>query len=506
MRDNPATPSEFLLGVVAFVVGAGVMAVELTASRLLAPYFGASFFVWTSLIVTVLFALSVGYWVGGLAAAKGDGVRTVGYLLCGAAVLLLAGLAVAPTFSVTVVSLLADASSATTALFLGSLAVSAFVFAAPVFMLAAVGPILLKAWSAKGDVGRMSGRYFAVSTIGSVLGTVAPTLWLVPAFGARHSIQAVAVAFLLLGAGLLRGRIRVLAPVVVLLLVAYTEASAKGAAAELVLERESPYQLIRVFKDGDRRYLTFNEGAGIQSVYDPSGGRLGMYYDYFGLVPLVRPPGPNGQDVAVIGLAAGTAVRQYGSIIKDDYRFTGVEVDQQVIDVARQEFGLDGLGIDVVNEDGRMFLSSTDRRFDVIIVDAYSVQLYIPAHLATEEFFQLVKSRLKPGGVLVMNVNAPRDDSPLLMALGNAVASAFADVRVVPLPEAWNRIVFAGAEPIDFDAVSRSLPEAFADMRAVLAGAYRVTRDTEAMSFTDDRAPVEFLTDAMIVGEAARRR
>ncbi len=506
MRDGIASPSEALLGIVAFAVGAGVMAVELTASRLLAPYFGASFFVWTSLIVTVLFALSVGYWVGGIASAKDDGVRTVGYLLCGAAVLLLAGLAVAPTFSVTVVSLLADSSSATTALFLGSLAVSAFVFAAPVFMLAAVGPILLKAWSAKGDVGRMSGRYFAVSTVGSVLGTVAPTLWLVPTFGARHSIQAVAIAFLLLGAALLKGRVRLVAPAVVLALVAYTEVSAKAAPAELVMERESPYQLIRVFGDGDRRYLTFNEGAGIQSVYDPSGSRLGMYYDYFGLVPFVRPPGPGGQDVAVIGLAGGTAVRQYGAIRPGTYRFTGVEVDEQVIDVARREFGLDGLGIDVVNEDGRMFLSSTDKRFDVIIVDAYSVQLYIPAHLATEEFFGLVKSRLKPGGILVMNVNAAHDDSPLLKALGNAVASAFSDVRVVPLPEAWNRIVLAGDVPFNFDAVSRELPEPYADMRDVLAGAYRVTRNPDGESFTDDRAPVEFLTDAMIVGEAARRR
>jgi spermidine synthase len=314
------------------------------------------------------------------------------------------------------------------------------------------------------------------------------------------------VAFLLLGAFLLRGKLRILAPVVILALVAYTEVSAKAAPAELVLERESPYQLIRVFKDGARRYLTINEGAGVQSVYDPAGGRLGMYYDYFGLVPLVRPAGDGGQDIAVIGLAGGTAVRQYASIRKGDYRFTGVEVDPQVIGVAREQFGLDELGIDVVNEDGRMFLSSTDKRFDVIVVDAYSVQLYIPAHLATEEFFRLVKSRLKSGGVLVMNVNAPHDDSPLLRALGNAVAAAFSDVRVVPLPEAWNRILFASDEPVDFDAVSRSLPADFADMRDVLAGAYRVTRDPSAQSFTDDRAPVEFLTDAMIVGEAARRR
>ena len=305
---NPFAPriaknNEATLAAATFVIGIGVMAIEITASRLLAPYFGASMFVWTSLIVTVLVALSAGYFFGGQAAGKNIGIEAVGFLSCGAAVLLVVGMLIIPSFSSAISGILIGLSSASIALFLGSLAVTMIVFAAPVFLLAMSGPILLKAWSALGDVGTISGRYFAVSTIGSVIGTVAPTLVLVPTFGARKTVLIVAAMFIVLGIALSRNWRKHFAAVGISLALLPMGMPSR-IPNDVIMERESPYQLIRVSEQGDRRFLIFNEGSGIQSVYSPARPRTGFYYDYMGIVPLIRPREDGAPHRAlIIGLA-----------------------------------------------------------------------------------------------------------------------------------------------------------------------------------------------------------
>lgn len=496
---------ETTLAVATFVIGIGVMAIEITASRLLAPYFGASMFVWTSLIVTVLVALSAGYFIGGKAAAKGLGVEAVGFLSCGAAILLVAGLLVIPSFSSAITGVLIGLSSASVALFAGSLVVTMIVFAAPVFLLAMSGPILMKAWSALGDVGTIAGRYFAVSTIGSVIGTVAPTLVLVPTLGARNTIFIVAAMFILLGIALVPGWRRIMAGLGLALALGSQLLPSK-VPDDVVMERESPYQLIRVAVKGDTRYLIFNEGSGVQSVYEPDGGRTGFYYDFMSIVPLIRPI-DGGHRALIVGLAGGTVATRYRAFLDgdDDVDLTGVEVDSAVIDTARRWFALDEAGTRVVNEDGRTYLSAVDESFDAIIVDAYSTQLYIPPHLATKEYFSLAKSKLSPGGVFVMNVNAPDADSRLLKALTNTTAAVFPHVRVMPITEAWNNLVIASDRPFDLDEVARKIPPGYDDVRLSLRGSRAVAYDPGEEVFTDDRAPVEFLTDSMILAQLVRK-
>ncbi|HTK04666.1 MAG TPA: fused MFS/spermidine synthase [Candidatus Eisenbacteria bacterium] len=496
-------PGEPVIAAATFVIGIGVMAIEITASRLLAPYFGASMFVWTSLIVTVLVALSVGYFFGGRFASRGAGLEIVGFLSCGAAALLVFGMLVIPSFSTAVSGLLVGLSTASIALFLGSLVVTMIVFACPVFLMAMSGPILLKAWSAHGDVGAISGRYFAISTIGSVIGTVAPTLVLVPTIGARGTIYAISGMFLLLGL-ILAVKWRKLALTMTLAL-ALVPLALPHVPKDVVMERESPYQLIRVAQDGDRRYLIFNEGSGIQSVYVPGHERTGFYYDYLGLLPLMHPKATGETHRGlIIGLAGGTAAVRYPSMVSDAARIelTGVEVDPAVIDTARRWFALDETGVRVVNADGRVYLQTTRENYDSILVDAYSTQLYIPPHLATKEFYTLAKTRLAAGGVLAMNVNAPSDESRLLRALTATAASVFGHVIVVPVSGSWNHLVLASDEPFDIEAAARRVPEDYGDIRESLLASSVVPHDPAAEVFTDDRAPVEFLTDSMIVAQA----
>jgi MFS family permease len=502
-----------LLVVSAFTVGMGVMAVEITASRLLAPYFGASLFVWTSLIVTVLLAMSFGYWVGGAAAERGKGIPTLGFLLCGASFVLLAGIFIIGDLSKALTGVFMAWTNASATLFLASLAASFLVFALPVFLLAAASPVILKEWTRTGgDVGRVAGRYFAVSTIGSVVGTIAPTLVLVPAVGAKATVEIFAVIFLLLGASLLAWKERKFLAVIAMPLMTVSYLTAPAAPADIIDERESPYQLIRVTapsrasspggEDDGTRHLLFNEGAGIQSIYRPDARRIQrFYFDYAGVIPLIRPYEPETHHALIIGFAGGSAARAYSNYLPDGRRarITGVEVDPAVVAVAREHFNIDEIGAEVIVMDGRMFLQTTPDRYDTILVDAYSSQVYIPPHMATTEFYRLAKSRLKPGGVVVMNINAPTDESRLLKALINSAAPHFRHMTVVPTPASWNRLVFASDEPIDMAAVAAKIPQMDDDIIAALARNYAVSYRPDEEVFTDDRAPIEMLTDTMVL-------
>lgn len=504
------TPSVFL-ALAAFVVGMGVMAIEITASRLLAPYFGASLFVWTSLIVTVLLAMSVGYWFGGIAAERGHGMKALGMILSGAAILLLGGVLVVGNFSRALTGIFVAWTNASFTLFVGSLSVSFIVFALPVFLLASAGPIILKEWSKiGGDVGRTAGRYFAVSTFGSVIGTLIPTLLLVPTIGAKGTVEVFAVVFLLLGAVLLsRNEKKLLAFLAIPALGLSMLGGAPGFPG-LIMQKESAYQLIRVAAGGSARYLLFNEGSGVQSVYDPESRRDDLFYfDYAAILPLLRPYDAATHKVAIIGLAGGSVARAYFNYLPPGTpkgQITGVEVDPDVITIAKKYFALDELNLRVVNEDGRMFLARTKERYDVIVVDAYSTQVYIPPHMATEEFYALAKSKLKIGGILVMNVNAPSKESRLLKALTNSVAPSFGNVKVIPVSGFWNQLVLASDGPLDLETAGLYVPAEDYDIRGSMAAAYDVRFDPAAEIFTDDRAPVEMLTDSMVLGEVFKRK
>lgn len=499
---------ERMLALATFVIGIGVMAVELTASRLLAPYFGASMFVWTSLIVTVLIALSIGYFLGGKAASNGVGTEAVGFLCCAAATLLVFGMFVIPSFSTAISGLLIGLSSASIALFLGSLVVTMLVFAAPLFLLGVSGPILLKAWSSLGDVGAVSGRYFAISTIGSVVGTVAPTLFLVPTLGARNTVFAIAAMFFAIGVALAPDWRKHFA-LMAILVVALPASIPRHVPVDVAEEVESPYQLIRVAKrDDGRTYLIFNEGSGVQSVKAPAGQRTGFYYDYMGIVPLIRRKAEGEMHRGLIlGLAGGTVAERYPTFIGSSRNIdlTGVEVDPAVIDMARRHFDLDKTGVHVVNEDGRTFFMHGEEKYDAIISDAYSTQLYIPPHLATKEFFALAKTKLVDGGVFVMNVNAPDEESRLLKALVNTVATVYPHVVVMPVSGSWNHLVFASDLPVDLPDMAWKIPPGYEDVQDAALMARTVAFDPKGEIFTDDRAPVEFLTDSMILAQVVKR-
>ena len=494
-----------LLGTMAFFVGMGVMAIEITASRILAPHFGASLFVWTSLIVTVLLALSAGYWIGGIVAEKRGNMQTLGILLAASSGFLLIGLWMVKSFALSLSSIIFGWSNASLALFLGSLATSFFAFAIPVFMLAVASPIIVKLWTEiDGHVGRVTGRYFAISTIGSVVGTIAPTLILVPMLGAFMTLVVVSASLFVVSVITLSGRERIIALVVVGVLLGVTANIQQDREQNIVYEKESPYQLIRVIDySAEQRAITFNEGLGIQSVSIPASGRTGYYYDHFAAVPFLHGDRAEKHSVVILGLAGGTAARQYTSQLSEsaDISMTGVEVDKEVIVAAERYMDLGEIDIDIVIMDARMYLRQTEKKFDTIILDAFSVQLYIPSHLVTKEFFSLAHESLQEGGILVMNVNASERTSPLLEGITNSVATAFSHVYVIKVKDGfWNYLVLASEKELDLDAAASELSADFWDIANIWrTKSETVVYDKNKFAFTDDKAPVEFMTENMIL-------
>ena len=490
------TPQRALSALV-FVAGIGTLAVEISASRLLAPYYGSSTIVWANLIGLVLASLSLGYWLGGRLADRRPEPRVLGAIVLAAAVWIAATPFVArPFLDVTVEGI--DEASAGAAI--GSFFATLGLFAPSVTLLGMVAPFAIRlALGAVEAAGSVAGRLYALSTVGSLLGTFLSALLAIPLIGTQRTLLLSAALLALVGAVLL-GRRWLLVPLAVAALAGVPPGAIK-ADDELLYETESRYQYIQVVQRGEARYLRLNEGVAVHSVWRPDSVLTGGEWDLFLTVPplLGRPV----ERVAILGNAAGTIARAY-AVFYPRAEIDGVELDPEVSRVGRRWFGLgDNPRLRVRDADARPFLASTNRRYDLIVVDAYR-QPYIPFYLATREFFRLARERLRPGGIVALNVaSVPRD---------RELARSIAGTLAVELPQVWtwkplrfNQLVLGLSEPMPRHELVRRL--------GMLAPRLRVLGELFAAGvrpaapiddpWTDDRAPVEWITDRMILEFAA---
>ena len=270
----------------------------------------------------------------------------------------------------------------------------------------------------------------------------------------------------------------------------------------LVHEENSLYQYIGVVQRPDgRRVLRLNEGVAIHSVWWPDSVLTGGEWDtYLALPPLLGRPLAR---VAILGNAGGTTARALG-VYYPDAEIDGVELDPAVSRVGREYFGLgDNPRLTVHDADARPFLRATDTRYDLIVVDAYR-QPYVPFYLATREFFRLVRKHLAPGGIVALNVAAVPDDHRLVEAVSGTLATELPEVLTWPVLR-FNTIVLGFDQPLGAAELRRRLatgPHALEPLRALLARDARPVAPA-SRPWTDDRAPVEWLTDRMIVEYAA---
>ncbi len=493
-----ARPGSAALGALVFGAGIGALATEITASRLLAPYFGSSTIVWANLIGVVLGALAVGYWLGGRLADRRPEPRLLGLVvLVAAGCVAVLPFAAKPFLELTVDGLETASAGAVVGSFLAVL----LLCAPAVVLLGMVSPFAIRlAVSTVDTAGAVAGRLYALSTAGSLLGVFLPALLLIPAIGTQRTFLVVAV-LLAASSCFLLGPRYLLASALVALLILVPPGAIK-AEDGLIHEENSFHQYIGVVERPDgRRLLHLNEGVAVHSLWRPDSVLTGGVWDAFLAIPplLGRPL----ERVAILGNAGGTTARALGRYYPDAV-VDGVELDAAVSRVGREYFGMDDNPRLVVHDaDARPFLRATDERYDLIVVDAYR-QPYVPFYLATREFFRLVRDRLAPGGIVALNVAAVPDDRRLVNAVGGTLAAEVPHVLEWPALR-FNTIVLGFDEPLSDEELRRRLatgPSDLASIRGLLA---RDARPVERADrpWTDDRAPVEWLTDRMIVAYAA---
>ena len=491
------------LGLLVFVVGTGSLGAEIAGVRLLAPYFGASTIVWANTIAVVLVALSAGYWLGGKLGDRRPDMRSMCSVALAAAVLL----ALVPFVADPLLDVAVDAlNNVSAGAFIGSLFAVLVLLAVPVLLLGMISPWALRlGMDQVENAGTIAGRLYALSTAGSLIGTLLSALLLIPAVGTRRTFLLFALAIgvvAVLGLRPVKRFAAVPLAIALLMLLPAGTLKAAGEGERLLEERDTEYQYARVVERADgSRVLELNEGQAYHSIWRPDSPLTGGVWDGHLFLPFARLDAPP-RRVAVLGNAAGSVARAYEALFPRT-RIDGVEIDAELSELGRRWFAMDNPRLELFHEDARPFLDRMDVRYDVISVDAYR-QPYIPFYLTTREFFELVRDRLTPGGLVIVNAGHPEGQDELEKVLGRTMRAVFPHTLRDPIaPE--NTLLLGSREPMSAgrlrDAAER-LPAALRGPAAAASGRLGPQLPGGAV-YTDDHAPVEWLIDRSILEYAA---
>jgi spermidine synthase len=491
-----------------FIAGMSTLAVEFTTSRMMQTVYGTSNIVWANVIGLVLFFLTVGYFLGGWLADRRPS-ETVFYSL-----VTLAGFC--SVFFLLLTSVILRSASAAMA----DLAVSAiagsllgvfFTLAVPMTLLGCISPFAIRlAVRDVGEAGRISGRVYAISTWGSLLGTYLPVLLVIPLAGSRLTAVIFGGILFLFGLfGLWRAnrRAALIGSLSILILLPFVWLWSRGGIKSnegQIFETESAYNYVQVVRQGDCNYLLLNEGQAYHSFYC-DGGRVPrvsvwsimLAAPYFNDAPVTV------EKLGVVGLAAGTIPKQYTRVF-GELPIDGIELDPAIVQAGRDYFALDEPNINVLVGDGRYELNRLPGGYDVITIDAYKVP-YIPWHMTTREFFSEVQERLNPDGVLAINVGRAPGDRRLVEAITATLLEVFPTVHAIDVPGALNTILVASVQPTSPENLIQNLaaldPAADPLLREALqtAAANLVPAKPGEVLFTDQRAPVETMIDALVL-------
>ena len=494
---------KWFLYVTEFFSGMSVMAVELGASRLLAPYFSSSQIVWTIIIGTIMIAIAIGNVWGGRTADKNSNPDRL-YIRILVAAVWTAAVPLAGKYVIVGVSALLAFFVGTNFLIWATSLSCLILFVFPLLLLGTVTPSLTKfAVNNLDNTGKTVGTLGALNTVGSIIGTFLPTFVTIPAWGTAMTFLIFAGILLLIGGGyflIIHRRLwRCLITALLVAGLGLSNRTFRFALSEdgVAYEGESVYNYLQVKEDEKSVVLSTNVLFGVQSVLVKDGSLTGMYYDYALAAPLMADVEDKEKcPLLILGLGSGTYATQCMRYF-DNVDVTGVEIDKKIVSLAETYFCLPE-DTDVSVFDGRAFLSvrEPDKKYDVIMVDAYQ-DITIPFQMSTVEFFTLVKEHLNEGGVMVVNMNmrSDREDS-ISQYLCDTIASVFETAYTVRVQDSTNLELFASDNPEMLDVYAENIrqldnKELSEMMRTVSDGLTPV--DGGSRILTDDKAPVELL-------------
>jgi spermidine synthase len=496
-----------------FSSGMTTLALELTASRLLGSVFGTSNLVWASIIGLILIYLTAGYFIGGWLADRYPSPKIMYLILAWGA--FTAGLI--PLVAKPVLRIAADSfDQLQVGILFGSFTAVLVLFSIPVILLGTISPFAIRlAIHDQSEAGRVSGRIYAISTLGSFIGTFLPVLVIIPLIGTAKTfigfsifLTVVALVGLWLVSGW-RSAIIWIWMVIFLVVAAYflTGGPIKKTTGQ-IYETESEYNYIQVLESDGYRLLRLNEGQGIHSMWHPDEIDFNGPWEQFLVAPFFNEspyPVDNVESMAIIGLAAGTTARQ-ATLVFGAIPIDGFEIDPGIIAVGREYFDMNEPNLNAIAEDGRVGLERSEKEYSIIGIDAYRPP-YIPWHLTTQEFFKTVYDHLSEDGVMVINVGRSPSDRRLIDHLVGTISTVFPSIYVMDVPDTFNSIIYATRRPTKIENLYNNLLSLYTQKDAhplLISAIKRMVANQQPVPvgqvvYTDDWAPIEWITNSMVL-------
>jgi spermidine synthase len=494
--------------ITSFLCGMAVMGVELSATRLLAPYFGTSSIVYTVVIGLIMIAMSIGNVLGGRSADKHNDLGRL-FAMLWAAALWVSVIPLAGKYVIAFSALAMAWILPSNLLVAGSVLSCLLVFSVPLLILGMVSPYLVKLGVRDMEKsGRTTGEIYAVSTVGSIIGTFIPTFLTIPYIGTMKSFLVFALSLDLICLyyfiSIKKGFTKVIVTTVITAVLLFLPFKNSYAFwTDVVLEDESLYNYLQVAEEGDSLILSTNVAFGVQSIYRKNSILSGYYYDYALMSPLMLRDSSTEKplDILVLGMGTGTFAKECKYFFPNS-NITGVEIDEKIVDLSKKYFQLTDEEATVYVNDGRTFLSSPQAgMYDIILCDAYH-DITIPFHMATTEFFSEVKEHLKPNGILMVNINMRSEkNSEINDYLTNTLKSKMSRVYKYDIP-GTNIMCYASDDEGCLQNLKDNVSK-LGEESPLTSLAERVinncTEVTDAKYvLTDDLAPVEVLGQKLL--------
>ncbi len=491
---------KFTLDLTVFVCGALVMIYEIIGSRLLSPYLGASTYVWTSLIGVILGALSLGYYLGGKFADRRPDVKNLAF------VVFLAGGAVSVTILLKDL-ILSFVAESPLVLEIKTLLAALLLFAPAAVLLGFVAPYAVKLKiTSLADSGKTVGRLYALSTVGSILGTFLAGFVLIPFVGSERTLYFIAAA--LIGLSILLAGFRA-APVNLSILIVFIFGIGANELKNNYLARtndfhdiDTEYSRVQIFKTTDAK----TDRPIRALVTDPFFIQSGMFLDggdsdnsvfpYARYYHLIRHFKPDFQRSLLVGGAGCSFAKEYLHRY-EKAEMDVVEIDPQMTEIAKKFFNLpENPRLKIIHEDGRVYLNRVEaRKYDAVFMDAFGSLLSVPFQLTTVEAVKKIDRALTDDGVVIFNLGGAikGDASRFLQAELKTYAEVFPRVYLFKVnadytdEQLQNLIIVALKEKNASQTESDDAPIA-----ELLAHLYKKNLTLGEEILTDDLAPVEY--------------
>ncbi len=440
--------NKIVLYFVVFICGGAVLAIEILGTRIIGPYYGVSIFLWSALISVTLIALSAGYMIGGRLADRRKDIRTLAVMIAVSGIIVL----LIPLARNDVISITESMGLRTSVLI-----TSFILFFPPLTFLGMVSPYAVKLRTKSLDVvGTRTGDLYAVSTIGSVLAALLTGYILIPNVGVIKLTLSIGIILILTSIFLFvsgtkkTSRIVSAVLIVILAVVSFNFLPSEKAdpSKGIIAVKQSVYGEIRVMDVDETRMLLID--GGIHTAVDKTTGENILPYAW--VIDITKKLERYKGDMLLIGLGGGSVLK---SFYEDDWDVEAVEVDPEIIRIEMKYFNpVPGFN-NIVNDDGREFLRTTDRTYDLIVLDAFGSSS-VPFHLTTVEAFRLAAQHLNKNGIMAVNIEAVGWDDIIVGSLAKTLHQVFSNVLALPIAEPPNQlgnvILLASDKPFELTA------------------------------------------------------